>query len=139
MKVGRPSKYTRELLTKAHEYVDGGWQQEDEIPQLVGLAEWCDISEETLHTWRKHKSKKEFSELCARVMGMQKRGLVNKGLRRDIDSSLSKLLLMKHGYSDKQEVDHRSEDGSMSPKDPATTLESLYDLERRKVADEPEP
>lgn len=46
---------------------------------------------------------------------MQQRVLINKGLSRKADASLSKLLLMKHGYSEKQEVDVSSSDGSMSP------------------------
>ncbi len=112
---GRPTKYTPELLKNAHEYVDNWEELGDVVPQLCGLAVHCGISEETVQEWKKHEDKKEFSALCACVMGMQKRELVNKGLSRATDASLSKLMLMKHGYSEKQEVDHQSTDRSMSP------------------------
>ncbi|WP_415843310.1 terminase small subunit [Xenorhabdus thuongxuanensis] len=41
--------------------------------------------------------------------------LINKGLTGDFNSTIAKMMLTKHGYSDKQEIDHRSPDGSMSP------------------------
>ncbi len=112
---GRPTKYTPELLKKAHEYVEKWETLGDVVPQLCGLAIHCGISEDTVQEWKKHDDKAEFSALCARVMGMQKRELVNKGLARTADSGLSKLMLMKHGYSDKQEIDMSSSDGSMKP------------------------
>jgi hypothetical protein len=113
--IGRPTKYTPELLEKAHEYLDRWEELGDYIPQLAGMALHCDISTETVQEWKKDSKKNEFSVLCARVLLMQQRVLINKGLSRKADASLSKLLLMKHGYSEKQEVDVSSSDGSMSP------------------------
>ena len=105
-KVGRPSKYTPELLERATEYMDGAWKTEgDAIPMLCGLAVYCGITEKTVQEWKNDPEKQEFGELCARVMDDQKRSLINKGLTRESDASLSKLLLMKHGYSEKQDVD----------------------------------
>jgi hypothetical protein len=65
--------------------------------------------------WKKDEDKEEFRVLCARVMSMQQKELINMGLSRKTDASLSKLLLMKHGFSDRQEVDLSSADGTMSP------------------------
>ena len=102
---GRPTKYTPELLGKAREYVDSWESIGDSVPMLCAMAIHCDISEETLHEWRHHDDKEEFSELCARVMGKQKRGLINGGLSRKLDAGISKLMLNKHGISDKQEIE----------------------------------
>jgi len=114
---GRPSKYTPELLEKAREYADKWDDLGDVVPMLCGMAIHCDIAESTLQEWRGHEDKAEFSDLCARVFGKQKRSLINGGLGRTFDASLSKLLLNKHGISDKQDINHTSEDGSMSPTD----------------------
>jgi hypothetical protein len=105
---GRPSKYTPELLQRARKYVDGAWQTEagDVVPMECSLAEFCGISEKTLYEWKLDPDKSQFGEICARVFAMQKKWLINGGLNRSYDSGLAKLLLMKHGYSDRAEIDH---------------------------------
>lgn len=106
MPTGRPTKYTPELLEKAREYVDGAWKSEgDPIPMLCGLAVKCGITKECVSRWRKDADKAEFNQLCARVESEQERVLLQKGLTREHDNSLTKLLLMRHGYSDKQSVE----------------------------------
>jgi hypothetical protein len=113
---GAPTIYTEELIKKAREYADGAWKTEgDAIPMMCGLADYCGCSETQAYKWKKDEGKEEFAEICARVKSLQKRVLINTGLTRKSEASLCKLLLNKHGYSDKKEVDHRSEDGSMSP------------------------
>ena len=107
--MARPTKYTPELLEKAREYVERWEALGDSVPMLCALAIHCDISEDTVHEWRKHEDKQEFSDLCARVMGKQKRGLVNGGLSRTLDSGLSKLMLNKHGITEKQEIDVKTD------------------------------
>ena len=105
---GRPTLYTPELLTKAYWYLDN-WETLDAVPQLVTLALYLDISEETLHTWRKEEGKEEFSELCTRVLGIQKRTLLNGGLKRKFDPTITRLGLYKHGYVEKQDLDVKSD------------------------------
>ena len=113
--VGRPTKYTPELLVKAHEYVDGAWKDEDAVPMIVGLALHCGISKDTVYEWMKDESKSEFSDIARRVEQLQERYLAKGGLSQVFNANITKLLLSKHGYSDKQEIDHTSTDGSMSP------------------------
>ena len=46
--------------------------------------------------------------------------LINGGLMGDFNASIAKVMMTKHGYSDKQEIDNTSSDGSMSPPQPLT-------------------
>lgn len=117
MAAGRPTKYTPELLEAARAYVGGKWQEAgDVVPTIVGLAIDLDIDEETAHRWGKEEGKEEFSKLLTRVRDLQHRHLVNKGLGNETNPAITKMMLTKHGYSDKIEQDHTSSDGSMSQK-----------------------
>ena len=113
MSGGRPTKYNDEVLAKAKEYLEAWEELGDYIPQLAGLSEHCQISETSRKKYEAENE--EFATVCARVRARQQRVLINKGLSRQSEASLSKLLLMKHGYSDRVEQDVKSSDGSMSP------------------------
>ena len=41
--------------------------------------------------------------------------LIDGGLNGDFNAPFAKMLMSKHGYSDKVEADMKSSDGSMSP------------------------
>jgi hypothetical protein len=62
------------------------------------------ISRETLYAWSRDEDKSEFSDLLSQVRTAQERQLINEGLRGNFNSTITKLLLNKHGYSDKSEV-----------------------------------
>lgn len=129
-KIGRPTKYCPEILAKAEEYLDTWQENGDAIPQLASLALHIGITPETVKQWKKEEDKEAFSLICARVMAAQQKELINMGLTRKYDNSLTKLLLMKHGYSDRQEVDMTSSDGSMSPS------EDALKAAKKKIMDE---
>lgn len=119
---GRPTKLCPEILSKAQEYVEQWSYLGDAIPMLAGLCVHIGIAKETMQRWEAiglskeqreneiHKNECElysqFSAICARVRVMQERVLINKGLTKESEASLSKVLLFKHGYSDRQEIDH---------------------------------
>lgn len=50
------------------------------------------------------------------IISTQEQILLNRGLMGAFNSNITKLMLSKHGYSDKQEIDHQSSDGSMATK-----------------------
>lgn len=113
--MAKPTRYTPELLAKAEEYINTWESLGDPVPMLCGLAVHCGIVKETVSRWRKEEGKEAFNQLCARVEAEQERVLLQKGLTRQHDNSLTKLMLMRHGYSDRIEQDVKSSDGSMSP------------------------
>ena len=106
--MARPTKYTPAILARAQEYAQDWEKIGDVIPMICGLACHIDIGKTTIHQWEKEEGKEEFADVCRRVREAQEKVLINKGLSKQSEASLSKLLLMKHGYSDRQAVDHTS-------------------------------
>tara|TARA_R110000782_G_scaffold51434_1_gene110838 strand:- start:170 stop:562 length:393 start_codon:yes stop_codon:yes gene_type:complete len=105
---GRPTKYTPELLAKANKYIEENTRA---IPSRIGLAYFLGIANSTLDSWAdKHA---EFSGIVDEVTQLQYMELTDNGLSGGFNSSITKLMLTKHGLSDK--MDSTSSDGSMSP------------------------
>ena len=112
-KGGRPTKLTGELLEKAEEYVYDFRANEDVVPSVAGLACYLEISRSSLYNYKDENAR--FLDIVERVELLQEKMLVNGGLMGDFNPTIAKLMMTKHGYSDKQEVDNRSSDNSMRP------------------------
>tara|TARA_R110000772_G_scaffold257248_1_gene373980 strand:- start:247 stop:639 length:393 start_codon:yes stop_codon:yes gene_type:complete len=108
---GRPTKYTTELLAKANEYLDVYTRL---IPSHQDLALYLGIADATLYRWADEKP--EFKEILSRVKQTQFTVAMDGGLSNDMNASIVKLLMGKHGLSEKSTVDQISSDGSMAPK-----------------------
>ena len=107
--MARPTKYTPELLVKAHSYLDN-WIGRRLFPSHQDMCLQLDISESTLYDWGgKHP---EFSDILAKVKLTQYVITMDGGLSGEMNANLVKLLMGKHGLSDK--IDNTSSDGSMS-------------------------
>jgi len=103
---GRPSKYTPELVEKARAYVHDWAPTEDElIPSHVGLALHLGVASRTLYAWEEEEDKEEFSQILRECMDKQQQVLINKGLGKQFDSGITKLVLGKHGFQDKVQQD----------------------------------
>jgi len=111
--VGRPSKHNEELQAKADRYIHEYHTQDDVIPSAAGLCVWLGISRSTLHEWE--RSYPEFSNTLDAIRQLQEKVALNNGLTGDFNSTIVKLVLANHGYSDRQEIDMSSKDGTMSP------------------------
>nr|ELR5135845.1 DNA-packaging protein [Providencia rettgeri] len=112
-KMGRPSKFA-ESLVKAKEYLMGGYEAVgDVVPSVAGLACYLGVSRKTVYEWVKESV--DLSDTLEGILAMQENKLINKGLNGDFNPTITKLMLANHGYSEKQEVDHKSSDSSMSP------------------------
>ena len=109
MPAGRPTKYTPELLKKAREYIHTYADYDQAFPSDIGLAFVLDIGTTTLYKWAGDEDKKEFKDILDKINTNQQLVAWNKGLRGEYNANLGKLLMGKHGYSDKQEVssDHQ--------------------------------
>lgn len=111
--VGRPNTLV-EKREQAKLYLHGEWQTfGDIIPSIAGLACYLGVARETIYDWRDKDT--EFSDIVKGILAMQERQLLNGGLSGDYNATISKLVLSKHGYTDKAEVDNKSSDGSMTP------------------------
>lgn len=119
---GRPSKYSNEMLTKAHEYLQQCVDEELEfhktrgdktntyerklkvnLPSVEGLSIYLGVSRDTLYEWSKEHQ--EFSDTLDEVLKLQKKVLIEKGLSGDYNPLISKLVLSaNHGMRDKTDV-----------------------------------
>jgi len=112
--VGCPSKLTDDLIAKAKEYLFGGYESlGDVVPSVAGLACYLEISRKSAYNYSEQSE--EFLHIVEGILSLQENKLINGGLKGDFNASIAKLMLAKHGYSEKQEVDHKSSDSSMSP------------------------
>jgi hypothetical protein len=105
---GRPTKHTEELLEKAREYLLVYESKGEVVPSIVGLAFHCKIAKQRVYDWIKDEEKTEFRDIAREVEQVQELKLASGGLTNVFNSNITKLLLSKHGYSDRQEVDHTS-------------------------------
>ena len=128
---GRPTKLTDELLAKAEDYVDNYESYGDPVPTVVGLALEIGVSRSTCYLWAQEDER--FSDIFTRAEETQERGLVRGGLEGKYNPAITKMMLTKHGYSDKVEQSHTSPDGSMSP---AANQEAVLSALERKHSED---
>jgi len=100
----RPTKYTTEMLNKAEKYLNEYSSLDEEIPTIAGLSLYLQVNRDTIYDWAKQEDKHEFSDILRKLMSKQEIRLASKGLNGDFNSVITKLMLTKHGYSDKQDV-----------------------------------
>lgn len=115
-KGGRPTTYTEEMIDKSLEYLEVYGTLEELIPTVVGLCRYIKRSKSIVYDWAKDPEKEKFSDILCQIEELQHIKLVNGGLSSAFNPAITKMMLTKHGYSDKQEIDHQSSDQSMSPK-----------------------
>ena len=101
---GRPTVYSEEILTKTRDYIVNYEKFDDAIPSIAGLAVVLGISRETIYDWASQEEKKEFSYILADILSNQERILINKGLKGEFNSNITKLVLGKHGYKDSADI-----------------------------------
>ena len=115
--MGRPTLYTPELLEMAKEYVDS---TEDLVPSAVGLFLHIGIARATGYRWAA-EGNEEFKDILEEVSQSQELKLVTGGLSGEFNSTITKMMMTKHGYHDSVKQELTSPDGSMTP-----TFSGLY-------------
>lgn len=114
-KVGRPSGYTETVQQMADDYVVNHEElQGDLVPSHAGLCCYLGISRECGYEWGRNFV--SFSDTLKAISVKQENKLINGALGNAYNSTIAKLMLANHGYSEKQDVNHTSSDGSMTPK-----------------------
>lgn len=121
---GRPQEYKAdETIKLCREYLDACIDEEYEriktdgdkstsydnlvrvkIPTIEGLAVHLKIARSTIYEWKDTYS--EFSDIIEELQATQAERLLNNGLSGTYNPTIAKVLLTKHGYVEKQELDH---------------------------------
>ena len=114
-KVGRPTKYGGHILKKTKYYMNHFQDFGDLVPSIAGLACELNINRDTIYSWIDSDGKEEFSDMLGQLLAKQERMLLSGGLGGSLNSNITKLMLCKHGYSDRQEVEqHNTGDSVMT-------------------------
>lgn len=109
--MGRPVEYSDQVLTDSFQYIQmcgNEWDNKAErykcnLPSIEGLALHLEIHRSTVYDWQKKYP--EFSDIIETLLQKQAQLLINSGLEGTYNSTISKVLLTKHGYTDKQEIE----------------------------------
>lgn len=99
--MARPTDYTEELMQKALDYIESC---PDVVPSVVGLCLHVGIGKTTAYRWAE-EGKEEFRDILDFVNNQQERKLLVGGLTNEFNSAITKMMLTKHGYTDKTETD----------------------------------
>jgi len=111
MSTGRPTKYSKEMLEKTRDYLNRYEAFGDAVPSAAGLAVVLGVARSTLYTWASDPDKSEFSDMLDAINAVQERVALSKGLNNEFNATIVKLLLAKHGYHDKQSLEHSGPEG----------------------------
>ena len=112
--VGRPSELTPDVIECAWGYVRGGFRDvPNRVPSVAGLAFVLGKSRECLYEWARQNQ--EFSDILEAISSTQEMMLLDGGLSGDFNPTITKLMMTKHGYSDKVETDVSSKGQSITP------------------------
>ena len=99
---GRPTTYNKEVLELARDYVDNC---PNTVPMVVGLCKHINRGKTTVYNWAKDEDKQEFRDILEEIEQNQHIDLIEGGLDNSFNSAITKMMLTKHGYSDKVEQD----------------------------------
>ena len=100
---GRPTEYTEEIAAQARDYIENYADHDHAVPSVVGMCAVVGRAKSTIYDWAKDPGK-EFSDILAEINEKQELVTFNKALTGEYNAAIAKLLLGKHGYHDKQDV-----------------------------------
>lgn len=109
--MARSTECTPEVIQQAKDYVEN-YQSEHEhvIPSVVGLCGVINRSRSTVYRWADEDGN-AFRDILEEINEKQQQVLLHKGLTGDFNSAITKLVLGKHGYHDKQDTELTGKDG----------------------------
>lgn len=101
---GRPTKFSQEMVEKAHHYIENFDSEEygDKVPSVVGMAGALNVAKSTIYLWAQDEET-GFSDTLEYCEEKQHRVTLNNGLSGEFNASIAKLVMYNHGYSEKSE------------------------------------
>lgn len=108
---GQPTGYNEGIPAKVVDYTKNYEKHGDRVPSIEGLACFLDVSVATLYNW-KQDDRKEYLEVLEKLKNKQAQQLINSGLGGIFNSTITKLMLTKHGYCEKSETNLLNNGGS---------------------------
>ncbi len=103
IKSGAVSKFTDDTINAINDYIDNYQNYDHAIPSVAGLAEVIDIRSSTIYRWAE-ADKPLIRETLEKLEDKQHRILLDSGLKSTFNSTITKLALHNHGYSEKTET-----------------------------------
>ncbi len=100
--MARPTKYNKAILEKTNKYLKEWENQGDMIPSTEALSDYLSVSRKTLYNWGDEYP--EFLHMLDELQSLQAKVLINNGLSGAFNAAITKLVLTKHGFSDKREL-----------------------------------
>lgn len=107
--MGRPEKYSEEMLSDTLVYINTYKDIGDTIPSIAGLACHLEVSKKTIYNWAKIEGNGEFLHALNKLSALQERVLLNGGLSSEFNAAITKLVLYNHDYSGKPKDDQGEE------------------------------
>lgn len=98
---GRPRLLTPELMEKAESYINKWRELGDKVPGIESFAVFIGVARSTVYKWADEDER--FSDILEEINAKQARELINNGLDSTFNHSITKMMLTKHGYTDKTE------------------------------------
>lgn len=110
---GRPTECTEELIAKAREYLSDDWQvnylsHDHAIPSIVGMCRVLNRARSAIYRWAEDENN-EFKDILEESKEFQELVVLNGTLKGDLNAQIGKLVLGKHGYHEKQEIQQRTD------------------------------
>lgn len=108
---GRPREYDAvKTVEKSLAYLEAprSITGKVKIPTIEGLASYLKISKNTIYEWKKIYP--DFSDVIDELMLQQASSLIENGLDGAYNSTITKLMLGKHGYKDQSDITTNDKD-----------------------------
>ena len=115
--MARPTKLTKAIITKAKEY-EQDWRLIDgsPVPTKEGMALHLDVARSTLYVWIEDDTPLGRSfQTSLSGQWLKGRTLIAHSLDGTFNSTISKMMLSKHDYVEKQQTDVTSDGKALAP------------------------
>jgi len=105
VKTGRPTKYKPAVFKKIEKYLSMCGREQTSLPTIEGLANYLDITSETIRQWAKEYPK--FSLTIKKLVDKQKQQLMDDGMYggKEVNAAMAIFLLkVNHGMREQPTV-----------------------------------